>query len=367
MKIYFFCNFKDSPWGGGNQFLKALRQYFRRKGVYAEQADDAEAVLFNSHQFGKNNLFLFKLWKLVRSRPDIIVLHRVDGPIFMVRGQGFGVDKVIFRFNELVVDGTVFQSEWSKAKNLLSGMPEGTASTVVMNAPDSSFFHSEYQIKLSGKVKIIATSWSSNPRKGFDVYQYLDRHLDWNRYEMTFVGNSPVSFNRVRHLPPVESIELASILRQHDIFLTASQHDPCSNSLIEALHCGIPAVGLNSGGNPEIIGKGGELFEGEEDVLSVIDQVSANLEFYRQQITVPTIAEVGDAYYRFAEEVTLARRQGKISKKRFSISGLFELISRSAWCNYGFLIERKVLPHLPGTVTGYLRRKLMPHVDSIYD
>ncbi len=336
MNFHILYDMRNKPWGGGNQFLKALRKRFREQGIYAEQVDDAEAVLINSHQFGKYNRFLVKLWKLTRSRPNTIVLHRVDGPIFMIRGTGPGVDHIIFRFNEMIANGTIYQSEWSKAQNSLSGMRAGVASTVIMNAPDQTVFHPRGRTKPRGKVKIISVSWSANLRKGFNIYRYLDQHLDWDRYEMTFVGNSPIVFDNVTHVPPIKSTVLASLLYQHDIFLTASQQDPCSNSLIEALHCGLPAVGLNSGGHPEIIGEAGELFESEKDVLSAIEQVATNLEHYRMIINVPTIAEIGDAYNHFAKEVASAKKQGNIPKKCLSIPKLLELISRSAWCKYGF-------------------------------
>ena len=116
--------------------------------------------------------------------------------------------------------------------------------------------------------------------KGFNVYKFLDDTLDFGRYEMTFVGRSPIKFNRIQHVPPQPSEELAEVLRQHDIFVTASRNDPCSNALIEALHCGLPAVVRNDGGHPEIVGEAGELFEDERDVLDAIGKVAQNYEYY---------------------------------------------------------------------------------------
>ena len=40
MKLHFLFDFKEGPWGGGNQFLKALRNYFREKGIYSENAEE---------------------------------------------------------------------------------------------------------------------------------------------------------------------------------------------------------------------------------------------------------------------------------------------------------------------------------------
>ena len=38
------------------------------------------------------------------------------------------------------------------------------------------------------KVRLISTSWSDNPRKARATYEWIDRHLDWSRYEYSFVG-----------------------------------------------------------------------------------------------------------------------------------------------------------------------------------
>jgi hypothetical protein len=34
------------------------------------------------------------------------------------------------------------------------------------------------------------TSWSDNERKGADTLAWLDRNLDFDRYELTFVGRA---------------------------------------------------------------------------------------------------------------------------------------------------------------------------------
>ena len=49
--------------------------------------------------------------------------------------------------------------------------------------------------------------------------------------------------------PPLPSRELAGLLRQHDIFVTATENDAYSNALVEALSCGLPAIYLESGGS----------------------------------------------------------------------------------------------------------------------
>ena len=48
MKIHILHDFIDGPYGGGNQFLKALRQYFMDKDLYENDYETADAILVNS-------------------------------------------------------------------------------------------------------------------------------------------------------------------------------------------------------------------------------------------------------------------------------------------------------------------------------
>ena len=143
---------------------------------------------------------------------------------------------------------------------------------------------------------MIATSWSDNVRKGAETLAWLDSHLDWTRYELTFVGRGPSEFERVRVVGPVSSAEVAQLLREHDVYLAPSHEDPCSNALLEALACGLPAVYRDSGGHPELVGEGGLLFASDEEIPDVLDRLVAELDERRAAISVPTISDVADRY-----------------------------------------------------------------------
>ncbi|MFC1967377.1 glycosyltransferase [Chloroflexota bacterium] len=309
--IHILFEFVDGPWGGGNQLLKALRGYFRETGVYAENPQDADIVLFNSHHC------LEAVLRAKRNNPGKIFIHRVDGPIYLIRGRDRMIDCLLYQLNSLLADGTVFQSGWSREKNISLGMKNTPHEAIILNAPDPSVFNAEGKQSLgNGKVKLIATSWSANVRRGFDIYRFLDENLDFGKYEMTFVGNSDMEFRNIRRLKPVPSRELAGILKQHDIYITASTNDPCSNALIEALHCGLPAVARRDGGHPEITGRGGELFDNEKDVLLAIDKVVGDYKSYQSRIKLPSLDEIGQQYYDFAKTVFEAGRSGAYAPRR---------------------------------------------------
>ena len=321
MKIHILYNFKEGPWGGGNQFLKALRKYFTNKGCYAKSPIEADVILFNSHHE------LMPILKLKMKYPEKIFVQRVDGPIFYTRGNDRETDNIIFDFNQLIADGTIFQSKWSRNKSYERGMKQNNFETVIMNAPEPEIFYPQKNEKLEkgAKIKLIATSWAPNIRKGFDIYKFLDENLDFNRYEMTFVGRSPVKFERIKYVPPQPSERLAEILRAHDIFIIASRNDPCSNALIEALHCGLPAVARNDGGHPEIVSEAGELFEDEQDVLDAIEKVAQNYEYYLDKIKMPTMEDIGRRYYEFADRIYQSYLSGKYRPKQVNKRELMKI------------------------------------------
>jgi glycosyltransferase involved in cell wall biosynthesis len=292
-KIHILFKFQDGPWGGGNQFLKALRGELKRKGLYSERPENADLILFNSHHDLSSVLWL----KL--KYPEKIFVHRIDGPIFFIRDKNLEIDKIIFKFSEKIADLSIFQSNWSLKKCIELGYT-GEKHATIYNAPNNSIFNTVNKKKFdtSNKIRLIATSWSGNKNKGFDVYQYIDAHLDFSKYSFTFVGNIPSNFKfkNIKYLKPLPTKELAVQLKDSDIFITASKNDPCSNSLIEALSCGLPSVGFNGGGHPELIQKGGETFNDVQDAIQKIEKIATHYATYQHNIPDYNIRKVANDY-----------------------------------------------------------------------
>jgi glycosyltransferase involved in cell wall biosynthesis len=288
-----FHEFKEPPYGGGNQFLLALVDELERRGLDVEVnrlSGETPACLFNSFNFDFARLRRF-------ARDGARMVHRVDGPIGIYRGFDDGTDRRIVRINNDVADSTVIQSEWSRSKHDELGL-QLRSPIVIRNAVDPSIFHPPAERNAIGRrpLRIVTTSWSDNPRKGADILRWLDEHHDPKRLQLTFVGNTQVTFTRIRVVPPVPSARVAEILRAHDAFLAPSRDDPCSNALLEALACGLPAVYLHSGGHPEVVGDGGIGFDDAEELPHVFERLRAELDERRAAIRVPALADVADRY-----------------------------------------------------------------------
>ncbi|WP_174406765.1 methyltransferase domain-containing protein [Desulfovibrio subterraneus] len=258
----------------------------------------ADVFLFNASP-GNLDHCLYKLLALRLRYPDVPMVMRVDGPIYCTRGQDKDYDKAFHLLARKWFNGVVFQSEWSRRQHMKLGMCGDWAETVIVNAPDPAKFYRKKQTTPSRPCHIIATSWSANVRKGFDVYQWLDDNLDFKRYSMTFVGNAPVEFSNIKHVQPLNSEALGDLLRSSDIYITASRHDPCSNSLVEARHCGLPVVAFNDGGHPELVRSGGLLFDNVEALPELLDKICAEYESFTSRFDLPSLGAVSDSYLEF--------------------------------------------------------------------
>ena len=290
-----FHTFHKPPWGGGNQFLIALKAAMERKGyrVLNKPSSRSRMCIFNSFTFDT------KLIEKSKMNKNSIFVHRVDGPTLLIRGKDKELDDKIFKINNEIADVTVFQSFWSLEKTVELGY-KPINPILIPNAVDSSIFNraGREQFSKDRKIRLISSSWSNNPKKGFDTYKWLDNNLDWYRFEYTFVGNTPadLEFDNIKHVPPVPSQELATILKASDVFITASRNDPCSNALIEALSCGLPTLYLNGGGHPELVGYGGLGFNTKTDILPQLDRLVENYEIFQKFIVVPSIDDIAEKY-----------------------------------------------------------------------
>lgn len=295
---------RDGPWGGGNQFLKALESELETLESSTRNEGSSRVLLVNSHHFGG---FFPNLRAGVSSGDRVI--HRIDGPISSTRRtvQGLISDLLIFLFSTLVADGVVFQSGWSKQETKRLGF-RPKRSVVIHNAPNPAIFHplGVRTRESNPKTRVIVTSWSTNPFKGFEMLEAIATELEGEGFEFRFVGNSFRPLENFVHLPPMDSESLAAQLRDSDLYLSASENDSCSNSLLEAVHCGLVPVVIDSGGNPEIIGVRELIFETVEEAVAILRQGLDSLLEYASKIEQNSLREIAIQYADFATRLSLS-------------------------------------------------------------
>ena len=287
-----FHEYAPPPSGGGNQFVAALVRELEGRGLDVEWnriSGGTPACLFNSFNFGFRRLRRF-------ARDGVRMVHRVDGPVGVYRGFDDGTDRRIVELNARLADATVFQSRWSLDAHRALGL-ELHEPHVIPNAPDPAIFFPPASRKPRAErpLRLVASSWSDNPRKGADALLWLDRNPPPG-VEVTFVGRTQLRLEHVLVVGPLPSADVAELLRTQDAYLAASVDDPCSNALLEALACGLPAVYRRSGGHPELVGAAGVGFDEPAELGSALEQLAAELEERRTRIRVPALADVADRY-----------------------------------------------------------------------
>lgn len=282
--------------GGGARFLHAVRDQLRQHNHYSDSPDTADVILANSYHH------LLTALRLKLQYPDKILLFRL-GPLFSRHRHPSWqtVDKLVLQA-AAISDGIIWQSAWSQEAARQLGFTEHPLTTVIHNAPAPTFQPPPRSHTLHQPIRLILTMWSDNPNKGAVTLSYLDNHLDWQRFQLTIIGNTPIRLQHAQHLSALSPTQLAEQLQNSDIYLAPMIDDACPNTVLEALACGLPVVGHKSGGIPELIGNAGRLFTTPAECLAAIESIIQNY----TAITIPpppTIADVAAAYYAFALNV----------------------------------------------------------------
>jgi hypothetical protein len=293
--VALFHEFEPSPAGGAHQTLRAFVAECRRRGLRVAHnviPPGTRACLFNSFNFDAERLERF-----ARHAENCRMVHRVGAVTSLYRGFDDGTDAHVAELNRRFAQATIAISHATVEMYKSIGI-ELVAPRVVYNAVDPSIFNARGRepFDRTRKTRLVAASWSDNSRKGGPAYRWLEGALDWDRYTFTYVGNTQEAFERITVVPPLRSRELAELLRNHDVFVTATENDAYSNALVEALSCGLPAVYLDSGGSREAVKDAGLGFDDREQIPALLDRLVDEYEAYQAAISLPSLDELVDEY-----------------------------------------------------------------------
>ena len=229
-------------------------------------------------------------------------VHRVDGVAAIYRDEGGRADREQFGINPLC-DHTVFQSGYSRECFSNFGVTPKDYS-VVINGVDPSCFYPAKRDHDTSKLRIAASSWSTNHRKGFAELAKISKNPG---VELHFYGqwaNDIDPANVINH-GLANREELGDAYRTMDAFAHASLFESCSNSLMEALASGLPTLYVDSGSNKQLVGEHG--VELTEDPSASIEELRDNYHTLRSglvdDVDSYSITHAADNYERVFREL----------------------------------------------------------------
>lgn len=287
MKILFNKEIVNGPWGGGNQMLMLLVGYLRRRGhtVSFVLEDEKYDVLMIMDVKDSSCSFSIERTIEYKNKYGARTIHRVNDNGSHRKTDSRSDENMIY-VNKLLADKTIFISDWLREyyeqRNLHS-----KNYCVICNATDRGLFYPSRTNFVRGKndpIKIITHHWSSNIAKGYDIYNDINYFCKKNPdiASFCFMGNPNRDYLKCDNIiAPQPYKEIPFYLRQHDVYVTASQFESGGCHIIEGMSCGlIPFVKIGGGGTEEYSEGFGIKYSSVDDFFKKLVLLKENYDLY---------------------------------------------------------------------------------------
>ncbi len=328
MKIALGMRLREGPWGGGMQFGKALANYFGERGIdvlFDLHDPDIDIILLTDpRRSSKSSAFTDAdiAYYLTNINSRSIVVQRINDSSHS-RTADFRSRRLAFANH--CAHHTIFISQWLQDVYEIDGF-SFIEPVVIKNGADRSVFH-DFGGRIwdrNEKLRVVTHHWSTNWKKGLDVYLEIDTLLGQRPYselfEFTFVGRVPedVQFRHTRVVDPLTGSHLADQLRSHHLYVSASVGEAAGMHHIEGALCGLPVLYRQSGALPEYCSEFGLAFD--EGAISVgllnardrYPRLKANMSEYPYDATLCC-----SSYHALFREL-LAKRDAVLSRRRWT-------------------------------------------------
>ncbi|MBU2060964.1 MAG: glycosyltransferase [Bacteroidetes bacterium] len=293
-------NFKATayPYGGGNSFVKDLADYLKNykdiKLTYALKGKIDIYLIIDIRQ-GKYKKYSFEeILNYKNHNPNGIIVSRINDSDSTRTNKSLET-KILENINH--IDFLVFNSEFIRSYYLEKySVLKTKPNLVIYNSSNSTFFYPKATSKLtSNRIKIVTHHWSDNINKGYELYYKLNTFCSKHEnFEFIFIGrkfNSDIEkgHDKIKVHGPYGKKELGEILRNCDVYVTASINDACPMHVFEGIACGLPILYINKPGGgkdiPELSKlKVGESFNDIDDLIVKLELVVNNYNFYSKNI-----------------------------------------------------------------------------------
>lgn len=363
LKVSIGSRIIPGPWGGGNLFVKNLTQYLLTNGhevIYDLTDPYIDLILLTDPRSRKESSSSFSHLEIIDYKkyinPRVRVVQRIN-ECDERKGTNF-INKFYLDASSCA-DHVVFVSSWLRNIYLDLGM-EKSKTSVILAGANSKIFNPQNSKNWDGKekIKLVTHHWSNHVNKGFPEYRLIDEMINtetWkNRLEFTYIGNmnNKYVFKNTKILEPLDGLSLASEIKNHHIYITASINEPSGNHHIEAAQCGLPILYKQSGGIPEYCEDFGVPFV--NDLESKLNQIIENYSSLRDKMNSYSLNSeiMSHQFLNLFEKLT--DETIKENKTKITFKGKY------------FILKYKILKILRENIYSNLKTKLSHYFKVIY-
>ena len=289
VKIFFSLKLPSGSYGGGAMFVKNLIKILENKNynITHNLDNDIDIIFIIDPRKDNNNRYsIDEILSYKKLNPQVKLIHRVN-ECDIKREISINIEPLLVKTMKNA-DHVIFVSKWLKEYFINKYNLQIKSSVILNGCNQKHFFPSKNPKFKNNKIKIITHHFSNNYLKGFHIYNELDKILPkLDNIEFTYVGNYYKNYNpkHIKLLPCVDGLKLGDIIREHDIYLTATQNEPGAMHYIEAQSCGLPILFCKGGGGvKEICDNVGEEFSNIKEMLEKIIIIKNNYNNYVDKI-----------------------------------------------------------------------------------
>jgi len=230
--------------------------------------------------------------------------------------------KSVLRLADLVI----YQSNFCKeAANRFLGMAPAMQ-TVMNNCVDVATFRQGEKVISSEITLLVAGSHYQRERVTIPLHALRALRDEGVRVRLIIAGplRWPGAGEEIRQFLQEQELsqfvemcgtfsyhDAPSIYAQADILLHLKYKDPCPNVVIEAMACGLPTIGSNSGGLPELVGDCGVLLpvvsSWDEMMYPTVDNVCEAMIESAESLMARQLAARNRAIAKFSSDEWLAK------------------------------------------------------------
>ncbi len=278
-------------WGGSSVFVHQFMTALRRCGirpVFDLNGPVDVIVIIDPREDLLNKAFgMAEIIRYKEQHPQVRIIHRIN-ECDQRKASAF-MDEFLRKANG-IADHTIFISQWLQDYFIERWFDQDNSHEVIYNGADPAIFHPLDALRFDGGIlRLVTHHWSSNPMKGFGVYQQVDDMIAQGRLpdtELWIIGGRPpeMHWRAARLFAPAAGGELANLLRQCHVYITASLWEPCGMHHVEGAQCGLPLLYHEDGGGIVEAGRRYGIGFREESLPAAVKQMRGDYREMRQRV-----------------------------------------------------------------------------------